>query len=201
MSVLVSGIDPRPPTWVGRLSGLDVFRGLAVLAMLVDHLVLVLQGPELFRLFPGRLAMPAFFLLAGHLVTRVSWRTAGVAFVGLLLPYAVPWIDSPNVLVLWAAGALLIVVLREAGLPEWPLIVVGLAMAANGYALTGPGAFEPTALIGLMALGAVLPSSAFTWAARLPEVLTRPLAAVGRAPVRWYVGHLLALQALVVVLS
>jgi hypothetical protein len=189
----VSSIQDRAP-WVGRLPGLDAFRGLAIACMFVDHIVLLFSGPELLRLFPGRLAMPAFFLLAGHLVTRVSWRTIAVGALGFLLPMGVPWVDSPNVLTLWAVGVVLICAARRLGLPEWPLILLGLAMAANGYTTTGANAYEATALVGLMALGAMLPASTFLWAGDLPARLVHPLAAVGRAPIRWYVGHLLALQ-------
>lgn len=176
-----------------RWVAFDAFRGLAVLAMLADHLTLVLGGPDLIRLTVGRLAVPMFFLLAGYLVTRPRWRHLGIGLVGLLLPVAVPWIDSPNVLATWALGVVVIWLWRLGGLPVWGLAALGLVLFANDWGQV-PGSYPPAALIGLMALGTMVPRSAFEWARHAPGWV----AAIGRHPVGWYVGHLLVLQVMIV---
>lgn len=183
-----------------RVAGYDAFRGLAVLAMVVDHLAYVLEGPAELRSSIGRLAMPMFFLLAGHLSRRLSWRHLGIFGVGSLLPVLVPWIDNPNVLVWWAIGCLLLAIARAASVPVWLIAAVGLALAANGRVdvtgINGAATYDAAALWGLMALGTLLPSSAFTWAARAP----RWIVAVGSYPLTFYVGHLLVLQAALLLL-
>lgn len=176
-----------------RSYSLDAFRGLAILAMVVDHLTVVFSGPHVLRLTVGRLAVPAFFILAGHLAGRLRWRHAWVAGVGLVLPLLVPWIDSPNVLLYWALGSCALVVLRWAEIPSWVLCVVALTLAANSWGVSPGNGYEWSALLGLMGLGAVVPRTAFAFAGRAPGWV----AAVGRRPLTWYVGHLLVLQAVI----
>lgn len=163
--------------------------------MFADHLALVFSGPELIRLTVGRLAVPMFFLLAGHLARRPRWRHALVALVGVLLPVLVPWVDSPNVLVWWALGVVLLWGGRLAGVPAWVWPVLAATLAANGWApMIGTG-YNPWALWALMALGQLVPRDWFSWAGRLPGWV----GALGRRPVWVYAGHLLALQAFVLV--
>lgn len=184
----------KPP----RAVGLDALRGWAILLMILDHVWLLTVSHDLdpVRLLT-RLAMPVFFLVAGHLVTRLSWRHAGIAALGIALPVVVPWIDSPNVLVLYALGAAVVVLHRRLSAPLWVPIAFALTLSANGISWghsTGAyGAFE---LVGLMCLGAMLPRATFA-AVRAP----RWVQLVGRRPLRWYVGHLLALQLVVVLLE
>lgn len=185
------------PTVVGRSAALDAFRGLAILLMIGDHVSLIL-GFDAYRYTLGRAAMPAFFLLAGHLAGRLSWRHVRIAAIGLALPLAVPWIDSPNVLVLWSVGCLLLWGLRRWGAPVQLVAILALAAAANGWgALPFGRSYVPLALWGLMAVGAGLPRTWFTWAGVLPAWV----AAMGRHPIAWYVGHLLVLEGVMLWLS
>lgn len=181
---------------VVRWAAFDAFRGLAILSMMVDHLVLVSGGPVLLRETVGRLAVPAFFLLAGHLAARPRWRHAGVGVVGLVLPVFVPWIDSPNVLVVWSLAVVLLWACTELGIPVWVLAVAALTAFANGWGQI-PGAYPPAALVGLMAVGALVDRSAFAWAGRAPGWV----AWMGRHPVAWYVGHLAVLQLVLVAVA
>ena len=177
-----------------RLFALDAFRGLAIIAMVVDHLVLVFSGPDALRLTVGRLAVPAFFILAGHLAGRLRWRHAGVFAVGLVLPLVVPWIDSPNVLVYWAVGCVVLAGCRRLGVPAWVLAGVALTAAANGWGYAPGTGYDANALVGLMGLGVLVPRSGFLFAARAPGWV----GAVGSRPLTWYVGHLVVLQFLIV---
>lgn len=175
-----------------RVVGFDAFRGLAVLAMFVDHLALVFGGPDELRLTIGRLAMPAFFLLAGHLAGRLRFRHLEIFALGILLPVFVPWVDAPNVLVWWAIGCAVLVAARAAGFPSWLLAAAALGASANGFSTVPDGLlmYDPIALYGLMALGQLIPSSSFTWAARAP----RWVAVLGAHPIAFYVGHLVLLR-------
>lgn len=194
MATLTSarGRAARPAT--ARLASLDAYRGLAVLFMLVDHVTLLTAVPDVFRLVPGRLAMPMFFLLAGYLATAPRWRHAWVGYAGIALPFFVPWVDSPNVLVLWAGGVAFLALIRYLGLPVWLLAAVGLAVAANGWAHAGGGHYDVFAMWGLLALGTMLPRSAFDWTRTIPGWIGASLALVGRHPIAWYLGHLTVLE-------
>lgn len=204
MAVLAaSALSRSVPSW-GRRWELDAARGLAIVAMMIDHVSAVSGGPWLVRWTVGRLAMPIFFVLAGYLCRRVSWRTGAVAALGVALPFAVPWIDRPNVLVWWAAGSAVLVGTRRLGIgPGW-VAAFCLALMGNFVLLALGDGYPAAALVGLMALGALAGdrdaesggrSYAWRWAERLPGWL----AVVGERPVRWYVGHLLVLQFVLVV--
>lgn len=172
-----------------RVGAWDAFRGLAVCFMVIDHVALTTGLPDELRILPGRLAMPMFFLLAGYLARTPRWRHLVIGAVGLALPLLVRWIDHPNVLVLWAVGVGVLWLWREAGLPAWILAAVGLGMAANGY-VAADGSYDVVAMWGLMALGGMLPGSAFGWAGRLPAAFVL----IGRHPIVWYLGHLAVLE-------
>jgi hypothetical protein len=176
-----------------RLPGLDRVRGLAVALMAADHLLYVTHGPAELRHTVTRVAMPLFALVAGYLVRRLSLRWLWVFTVGAALPVAVPWIDNPNILCELAAGAVVCVAARR-----WrygPLLAFGvlawaLTIAANGYAVP-VGSYQLTAVVGLMLLGQhsgdLLAGIGGRW-------LPGWLAGLGRYPLTVYVGHLLAIQ-------
>jgi len=176
-----------------RVPALDRVRGLAVLLMVFDHLLVVTAGPFIFRETITRAAMPLFFLLGGFLVRRLSWRLAGIGLLGLLAPLWAPaWIDRPNVLLWFALCAPVVLFLRRRG-AGWLLAgaAVCLTFAANGYGVL-PASYAPAGLLGLMLIGALAPLSWFAWGDRLPAWV----GAVGRFPVSVYVGHLLLLGVL-----
>jgi len=172
-----------------RLVELDRLRGLAIALMVADHLA-AWVGLPVVELTVGRLAMPLFFVIAGHLVHRLSRRHAYVLLIGVALPFVVPWVDSPNVLVWFVVGAALLRFCDRFGVPSWWLIVLGLVLAANRWAVPVGFSYDPFAVVALMALGRGLEVGVFAGGARLPAWL----GALGRRPLTWYVGHLLVLQ-------
>lgn len=183
-----------------RSRALDVLRGLAIACMAVDH-VSLFAGWQLPRDTIGRVAMPLFFLLSGHLVRRLSWRLAGVFAVGVLLPAVAPWIDSPNVLLWYVLGAVLLRCHVRLLVPYWLGLAACLTVYANPalfhpYANLGTG-YPPQALFGLMFLGAMLEREQLErLTARVPARLGRLLELVGRYPLSFYAGHVLALTVL-----
>lgn len=184
-----------------RLVGLDRLRGLAIGCMIVDHVAL-LGGLQLVRVTVGRLALPIFFVLAGALVRRLTWRHGAVFAVGLGLPVVVPWIDSPNVLVLYAVGAVVLVAGARWWWWPWAVLVVAVTLLANGWGAWPAGGYPPAALLALLAVGTLLRRYVgLNAVAEAGEGLPGWLGAIGRRPVTWYVGHLLVLQGLVVMVS
>lgn len=187
----------QTPTRI-RLTGLDRLRGLAIATMIVDHVALV-AGVELLRVTVGRIALPLFFVVAGALVRRVTWRHGATFGIGLALPAVIPWLSYPNVLVSYTLGALLLVIARYvAGRPGVIVLLVVLLTAwANGWGGGFPG-YPPAALIALMGVGALLGRDEVTKAGRAVPAWLEP---VGRWPLTIYVGHLLVLHVAVVMVS
>lgn len=178
-----------------RLVELDRLRGLAILLMIGDHLAIAVGNP-LFRVTAGRLAMPIFFVVAGHLAgSRLSRRHLYAALLGLGLPILVPFVDSPNVLLWWAVGCVILYGFQRLGLPVWALIAVPLTLGANGWVITpGDHSYNPGDLLALMALGRGLAPEVFAFGLRLPPWM----GALGRRPLSWYIGHALLLQLVLV---
>jgi uncharacterized membrane protein len=175
----------------GRSGQLDALRGLAVLLMVGDHLA-YFAGVTEYRQTLGRVAMPLFFLLAGHLARRMSWRYAWIGALGLALPLAAPWIDSPNVLLYLALFCPLVVLLRRRRVLLLAGAAYGLTLGANGYLEVLGTGYAPAGLIGLMCLGALADR------ADLERLRFAPawLQLVGRYPLSLYVGHVLLLTVL-----
>jgi surface polysaccharide O-acyltransferase-like enzyme len=179
-----------------RSVGLDALRGLAILLMMVDHVAYV-AGPEwqVLRESVGRLALPLFFVLGGHLASRWAWRRQlPVLGVGLVVGVLVPWSGAFELLLSFTLGVLLVSRIRRSAAALGLLVAFGLTLGANGYAqlVAGPvgTGYAPACLLGLMALGALLPRTAFGWTRRLPALL----ALLGRRPLTVYAGHLLLLE-------
>lgn len=186
-------LDARP-----RLVELDRLRGLAILLMIADHLAIVV-GTPIVRVTAGRLAIPIFFVIAGHLAGhRLSWRHLQIGALGLVLPLVVSFVDSPNVLLWWALGCVVLYGWQRLHWPVWGLIVLALTLGANGWVVTpGDRSYNPLDLLGLMALGRGMGPELFTFGRRLPAWV----GSLGRCPIRWYVVSSLLLQLVLVVLG
>ena len=188
-----------------RLPGLDAARGLAVLVMVLDHVLIVTGHPDsAVRATVTRAAMPLFMVVAGALISRLRGRRLlRTAIAGLALPMFVPWIDNPNILVLYVIGTLCVAGCRWAlgrtGL--WLLVIAGLTGLANGYDAIGTG-YPPNAVIALMGVGALLGRTHLEQAfSRLLRPGLRWLAYLGRRPLAVYLGHLVVLRLLEGVLA
>lgn len=174
---------------VCRDSAIDRLRGFAIVLMVADHVAIFL-GPEILRETLTRASMPLFFLLAGHLVKRVSWRLIGVGVIGLFLPLYVEFIDDPNVLLWLCVFGICTAYVRK--VPSLlPIgIVIALTVMANYFGTTPFGGYHPLALFALMLLGAMIPRESFWIGERLP----RWFATLGRFSLSVYVVHTILIQ-------
>ena len=180
-----------------RSVALDGLRGWACVFMLFDHVLIVTDAADWTRWTLGRLAMPVFFVLAGHLAGRLSARHLQAAALGLALPVFVPWIDAPNVLLYWALGSVVLWAASRADVPVWGVPLLCLALAANNITLQEGTGYPWVALLGLMGLGAMIPRLDLERLGRSPAWV----AYIGARPLTFYVGHLLVLQAATLLLT
>lgn len=158
--------------------------------MIVDHIFIQVNPQSFVRFTVTRLAMPLFFLISGHLVKRVTKRTAAIFAVGLLLPAFIPWVDSPNVLCWYALGSIIIVYLKKARIG---IIIFALTWAANYYNHPEFSSYWPWSLFALMCFGSLLERKTFA----IGEKLHSSFAVIGRFPLSIYVGHMILIQAIV----
>jgi len=177
---------------IARDPALDRARGLAVVLMLLDHVLEATHAGTPIRLTLTRASMPLFFLVSGHLVKRLSWRTLATLMIGANLPLLVPWIDDPNVLVTYAIGSAIVVAARRWRPIAYLVPIWALTWYANGYGWE-PGSYAPLACYALMCIGHLMLRGQWSWALCLPAWL----AWCGRWPLSVYVGHLLLLQLVV----
>lgn len=187
----MSAVVAAPPRT--RLVAVDRIRGLAIACMIFDHAVVVLHGPQPLRWTLGRLAMPLFFLLGGYLVRRLSWRHGWVFLLGLVLPVIVPWIDSPNVLVWFALGAVLCR-LADTRAERWAALVLLLVVAANFPDQRDGTSYAPPMLPALMLVGGILRDYHGRAVVGCGDRLPRWLAPLGRYPLSVYAGHLILFE-------
>lgn len=172
--------------------GIDKLRGLAIVLMVLDHIILVSHGPFIIRETITRAAMPIFFVLSGHLIKKVTWRLFIIGYIGLTLPTFVTFLDDPNVLFWYAAFAPIIVLLRRNPNMLPLVLVVIMGLVANNHLLTVPNSYPPLMLLALMIIGAMIPRKSFTFSNSLPSILIH----VGRFPLTLYVATSGILQVL-----
>jgi hypothetical protein len=196
--VTVLEVQAQQVVSVPRSRALDALRGLAILLMVVDHVALFAGAPVL-RETVGRVAMPLFFVLGGHLAVRFAWRRQlSITAVGIVLQVLAPWSGAGPLLLTFVLGAYIV-----SGVRRWPVVLAvfvgwGLTLGANGVAeldFDGLG-YNMSCLLGLMALGALLPRDVLTVLGKLPSRVLSVLALAGRRPLTLYAGHVLLLTVL-----
>ena len=166
--------------------------------MVIDHTCFIVGGLDAVRLGVGRLAMPIFFILAGHLVRRLTIRHAAIAALGVALPVAVPWVDNPNVLLWYALGAVVVVTSARVHRAAPALLALAAVTFTANFPWTVGTGFVPTLLLALMVAGHYMPRS---WMIEAGRRLPRWMAVPGRFPVSFYVCHLLVLQSIVLLVG
>lgn len=174
---------------------LDALRGLAILAMIADHAA-KLAELEVIRWSVGRLAMPVFMLIAGALVRRLKWRLLWIAALGIALPILYPWMGQPDILVAYAVGAVVVLIVQAAAAGASRSLATGYAVAGIAAVTLAANGIEPWMFgaVALMVIGAALgPARIEQAATRVPRWLAR----IGRRPLTWYVAHIVALDVLV----
>lgn len=177
------------PAATQRDYALDKYRGLAIVLMIADHIA-YFNGPDWLRQTITRASMPLFFILAGHLAHRISWKTYAVGAVGFFLPIYVEFIDNPNVLFWLAFGSGCIAYTRRWPMVQYLTIIVALTFMANYRIGDFIGSYHPVALLALMALGSLIPREYFRHGTHLPHAFIF----LGRHSLSIYIGHVILFQ-------
>lgn len=189
-----------------RWPGVDAARGVAVVLMLADHLLVLAQyvgagSPALtvVRLTVTRASLPLFMLCSGSVLGSrgVSLRRLSTVFAVALVVNAVllTWpmgIRAPEILLVWC-----VVMACSRLIARYPVLCGAVGVVQLSVWHVPWSGYQPGLLVVCVALGVLAGPACLEWASDLPNLLVR----VGRAPLWWYCGHLSVLVILARVLT
>jgi len=173
-----------------RLAWVDQLRGLAIVLMILDHVLVQVAPSHPLRYTATRLALPLFMACSAQVVrgfTRRRWAQllAAIAAEAVLMPLT--GLASPGILAVYLLATVLLMYT-----PGGHVAVVGvLGLLQAIYLSTGWEGYQPGLVVAYLAFGAF---AALTGELqRLGSWLPVWLGSLGRRPLVWYIGHLLPL--------
>jgi uncharacterized membrane protein YcfT len=197
-------LDPTPADGPAqqrrRDKGLDALRGLAIVLMIVDH-VLVAQmyvngwssAAEWTRLTVTRLSMPLFMIVSGYFMTRSRPFTVrrlvqiGIAaiYINVLMETVKVGFDPPEILAVW-----LMVMILAPLMVRFPIELAMLGILQTLYQPIGWPGYEPGNVVAFLCLGILFRERQNTLLRSVGTRLPSWMSAIGRHPLAWYLGHL-----------
>lgn len=191
-----------------RRVDLDAWRGLAILAMIGDHVAvfiltvlpenpaqsLLWDSAYMFRFTIGRIALPVFMIVSGMLIERYgfTWkRYLQVVIAAIIVNFL--WIAAPfgatppDILLLWA-----LIVPFSFLWKKYPILfgVLGFIQLTNWQ--ISWGGYQPGEILLLLCLGVLAQKTNFTFPSL--KDFDQPMAWIGRRPLIFYVGHIVLLS-------
>lgn len=173
----------------GRLAGVDVLRGWALLAMVADHVLVLVDPASLLRLTVTRLALPAFALLMGalhrrrwsgrHVQLLAAALVAQLVGAGIIGAPGILWLLAGCVPVLWLPS-------------RWLLLVAVVGWVQASWWPIDWQAYQPGTVLLWTAVGKVASVQLLDAAARVTG--PRSVQLLGRLPLSVYLAHLAVLQ-------
>lgn len=170
-----------------RYSGLDRLRGLAIVLMILDHVLLVSGDGLPIRLTVTRASLPLFALTAGAL-----WRPGARRRHALILVAAAVSMVLGVGLGIGQPDVLLVLLVASIGMHAYLRFPVATAAVAALQATTWPvftftGGYEVGVVLVLMIMGRVFGAARLDgYGRKLSPIFDR----IGRYPLTFYVGHL-----------
>lgn len=171
--------------WIDRL------RGLAIVLMVLDHLLVVIDPASPIRLTLTRLAIPLFMFCMAALyrpglnAKRLAWMAAAAA--AELATFPIIGMAGPGIMI----GIIAVTVASW----RWPSLARhGFAVAVVGFIAWHYLKVPSGVVVAWWGVGRIAPwIEARSYGERLPAFL----ATIGRHPLGWYIGHLAAIAVLV----
>lgn len=196
------------PTTKAREQILDAMRGLAIVIMIIDHVFSLLESVgiqnivlENSRLTVTRFSMPLFMIASGIVWYRYGLkvkRWSQVFFLALVLNAMMrllwPDFNFPEILLLWSVLAIFWRVIVR-----YPIITMIVGYTQTTFWQISWQAFQPGELLIFLSAGVFLGKISLDslWRERRTSKLIKPLAFIGRYPLRIYGGHLFLLAVIV----
>lgn len=172
--------------------------------MVIDHVLVQVDPSNEWRVTVSRLGLPMFMFAAAVVWKPMGWRRLALLVVAGVAEFVLGGalgMLRPGIVAVFALVMLFLELLRW-GSPrvlEVPgvLVVLGFCWALYqpwSAELSWWDGYEPGLVLGWWALGRLAAHELVPLAVRSP----RWLRAIGRRPLWWYVGHLAAIYAVVV---
>ena len=196
------------PTTKAREQILDAMRGLAIVIMIIDHVLSLLESVgiqnilvENSRLTITRFSMPLFMLASGIVWVRYGLkvkRWSQVFFLALILNAMMrllwPDFNFPEILLVWSVLAIFWRVIVR-----YPIITMIVGYTQTTFWQIPWQGFQPGELLIFLSVGALIGKIPLEnlWRERRTAKLLEPLALVGRYPLAIYGGHLFLLAVIV----
>ena len=196
------------PTTKAREQILDAMRGLAIVIMIIDHVLSLLESVgiqnilvENSRLTITRFSMPLFMIASGIVWVRYGLkvkRWSQVFFLALILNAMMrllwPDFNFPEILLVWSVLAIFWRVIVR-----YPIITMIVGYTQTTFWQIPWQGFQPGELLIFLSVGALIGKVPLEnlWRERRPTKLLEPLALVGRYPLAIYGGHLFLLAVIV----
>lgn len=181
-----------------RLGVLDKARGLAIVLMFVDHVLVLVDPAHIGRLTVTRLSLPLFLLTAGFLYRGPRRRQLALIPAAIAATVLVgigesatgdPWLGQPDVLWMIGWAFLLLGVVHWGRLPLGWVLVFAVLQPVTWVA--GHDGYQLGTVVALLIAGQLLDVPALLRPAdRLPSWV----GLLGRYPLTAYVGHLLLIS-------
>lgn len=192
-----------PSAKPNRDVAVDVVRGCAVLLMVLDHVLVQVDPASTLRVGAPwsitRLSLPLFMLACAAVYRRSTstrWRLTWVACAEMVL-YELLEMPAPGIVLLIVILLTFLDLFREP--PYYWLGVVGLVQAL--YVPVPWDGYQPGLVLAWFCLARLATTAGTFVPAGTADrgMLVPALAWVGRHPLWWYLGHLVALAIVFVV--
>lgn len=200
------------PIVQARWSGIDAARGLAIVLMILDHVLLVVQNLyadrlpldaaqtiDLVRRTVTRASLPLFMVASGVMLSEKGrnlgryLEVVGVALVVNVVLQAYPiGFGFPEILGVWC-----LVMIAAPTINRYPVAAASVGAVQLYVWPIAWGGYQPGLVVLLMVLGVLSGPRSLEWCSQLPQWLR----SLGRRPLSWYCGHLAVLVVLHSILS
>lgn len=179
-----------------RLGWVDAVRGAAVVLMVVDHVLLQVDPGSWLRFTLTRAALPLFMVAAAAVWRGFSWRRLAAVAVAAIVEWPLTvalGMSAPGIVAVFLLVSC--VLWSSPWLVHRPGLLAGLGLIQALYLPVPWAGYQPGLVAAWWALGRLAGDelrAVFEW----PPSFW--LMWIGRRPMRWYLGHLAAIYAVVV---